>query len=223
MDNAAVRRPVDLDLLAEKTYSAVFADACDQLGYRAQTLDPRIVPQTRPGSTLAGWARIAESVGVNNAPERPYGSEIGFLDSLQPGDVITATAGGVPAALWGELFSAAATARGARGAVIDGLIRDADRIRALEFAVHATGRRPTDSLGRVSLIRTEGSVAIGGVPVKNGDLVIADADGGVIIPQEITGPAVELALAKAESERNALGFLQGGSFLAEIWERFKVL
>src|SRR6476659_6489751 len=55
---------------------------------------------------------------------------------LRPGEVILVAAGGsARAACWGELFSAAARARGARGTLIDGYCRDARRIAALGYPV----------------------------------------------------------------------------------------
>lgn len=217
------RQDLDLDLLAEQSYSAAFSDACDRLGRRGQTLGPGVVPHTCASKTLVGWARVARSVPVDQPPDPPYGAEIAFLDSLAPGEVVMATAGGAPAALWGELFSAAALARGARGAVVDGLMRDRDRVEALGFPVHATGTRPTDSLGRVSLADTAGPAVVGGVSVSNGDLVVADADGVVVVPRELVERVVALALEKSVSERKGLALLRGGALLADVWGRYRVL
>ena len=220
-----MKAAVDLARLAQASYSAAVSDICDQGGYRAQTLAPSIRPAAGhvPGTVLAGWARTALSIGVTTAPPRPYRAEIDFIDSLQPGDVVVADCSQCPAAFWGELFSTAARARGARGAVIGGLIRDSDRIAALSFPVFATGCRPTDSLGRVSIRSVDEPVEIGGVIVRSGDLVVADADGVVIVPAAIATEVAEAAMAKAEVETDARRLLQDGALLADVWERYKVL
>jgi regulator of RNase E activity RraA len=220
-----VKASVDLARLAQASYSAAVSDICDQRGYRMQTLAPsiRAAAGHAPGTVLVGWARTVLSARVDAAPPRPYGTEIDFIDSLRPGDVVVADCSQNTAAFWGELFSTAARARGARGAVIDGLIRDSDRIAALSFPVFATGYRPTDSLGRVSIRSVDEPVEVGGVTVRSGDLVIADADGVVIVPAVIAAEVAEAAMTKARVETDARSLLKDGALLADVWERYKVL
>lgn len=216
---------LDLTRFAAQTYSAAVSDACDALGYRAQTVAPRIVPRAgfAPKGVLAGWARTALSVPVQGPPTRHYGAEIDFIDSLHDGDVVVVAADGAPAAIWGELFSTAAVARGARGAVIDGLVRDCDRIDDIGFPVLASGARPTDSLGRVSLSGVGSPVDIGGVRVATGDLVVADVDGIVIVPAAIALEVAERAMSKSGVESEARQLLRGGARLADAWEKYQVL
>lgn len=212
----------DLYELARITHSAVFSDVCDRLGYRQQTLPPRITRMTGTG-VLIGYARTFLTVPVDAPPDRHYGGEIDFIDSLRPADVAVGDASGRPAAAWGELFSNAARGRGARGAVIDGLIRDVERIEHVGFPIHAVGTRPTDSLGRVSLQSVDLTLDIDGVRVAPGDLVVADRDGVTIVPAEIVDEAIPLAVEKATTENAALDLLREGGLLADVWERYRVL
>lgn len=212
----------DLDTLSAATHSAVFSDICDQLGLRAQAADIGLT-SINSGGTLVGWARTVSSVPVDVAPPRAYGGEIDFIDSLRPGDVVVAQTHGAPAAFWGELFSAAAVGRGARGAVIDGYIRDRVRIDDPRFQVFAAGTRPTDCLGRIAVDATGGPVELGGVAVAEGDLVVADGDGIVIVPAALAQEVIDRALAKAATESSARAALRGGGYLREVWERFGVL
>lgn len=151
-----------------------------------------------------------------------YGAEIDFIDSLRPGDVAV-IAVEADAAVWGELFSAAALGRGARGTVTDGLVRDRARIAALGYPVYGTGSRPADSLGRVSVAEADCPVGCGGVAVAPGDLVVADADGVVFVPRAHAMAAIEAARAKAGTETKARELLAGGARLADVWDRFRVL
>lgn len=214
---------IDLEWVAHGGYAAAFSDACDSLGYRHQTLPPGIVPQVAMTGVLVGWARVSRSVEVDEPADPPYGAEIAFLDSLKPGDVVVATSGGAPVAMWGELFSAAARARGARGSIIDGLIRDRDRIENLGFFVFAKGTRPTDSLGRLSMIDTTGPIQIGGVTISHGDLIVADCDGVVVVPKAISREVTHAAMNKATTERRALVLLNQGAFLSQVWNELGVL
>ena len=219
-------RPVipdwDLDQIASQTYSAVFSDVCDALGYRNQTAAPNIRRLTE-GPTLIGWARTFLTLGVEQPPERHYGTEIDFIDGLRPGEVAVGDATDAPAAAWGELFSNAAFGRGARGAMIDGLIRDLDEIKAINFPIHATGTRPTDALGRVSLTEWDIPIQLGGVTVHPGDLVVGDADGITIVPAQIAEEAIARATTKATTENHARALLLAGGKLADVWEQYGVL
>ncbi|NEE04189.1 RraA family protein [Phytoactinopolyspora halotolerans] len=213
---------IDLDVLAEETYSAVFSDICDQLGFHEQTALPGIAPIGGSGR-IVGWARPFVARSVGEPPSRPYGNEIDFIDSLGPGDVPVGDGTSRPAAAWGELFSCAARGRGARGAVIDGYVRDVAKIRALGFPVSARGSRPTDSLGRVSLDATVASVHIGGTTVVAGDLIVADDDGVTVVPRDIADDVAHRALEKATTENMARQLLLDGGKLADVWERHGVM
>jgi 4-hydroxy-4-methyl-2-oxoglutarate aldolase len=213
---------IDLDAVAAVTYSAVFSDVCDRLGLRNQTAEPGIVQLCGRG-TLIGWARTALALPVDAPPHRHYGNEIDFIDSLRQGDVAVIDCSRRPVAAWGELFSTASKGRGARGAIIDGMIRDRGKIEALGFSVFARGCRPTDSLGRVSIEEADLAVTLTGVPVRSGDLVVADADGITVVPREQAEETVRLAVEKATTEDHARDLLLRGGTLAEVWERFRVL
>ncbi|MBM3738889.1 MAG: RraA family protein [Acidobacteria bacterium] len=91
--------------------------------------------------------------------------EIEAIDSLLPGEVaVIGTQKSQRNAPWGESLSTAAKARGARGAVVDGLIRDVMKIEELGFPVFAAGIKPVDSMGR-------GIVTSYNVPVECGEVI----------------------------------------------------
>lgn len=213
----------DLDLLAATLYAAVVSDACDAVGLRAQTFAPGLEFLTATDRTLLGWARTVRAARVDAPPERHYGTEIDYVDGLRPGDVVVEDTGGSDDACWGELFSTAATGRGARGAVLDGLIRDRRGIEALGFPVHARGCRPADSLGRLSIQEWDVPLTVRGVAVETGDFVIADPDGVVVVPRAASAEVITRATEKASTEGSARDLLLGGGRLTDVWERYRVL
>ncbi|WP_136660474.1 RraA family protein [Nitratireductor sp. XY-223] len=215
---------IDLDGLSATTYSAVFSDVCDAAGRREQTFEPGLRLLAGNSGVLVGWARTAVSRPVSDIPDRPYGGEIDFIDSLRPGDVAIVDCSGRPAAAWGELFSTASVGRGARGAIIDGYVRDIDKIEALgRFPVYGRGARPTDSLGRVSIQEQDTPVSVYGRTVHPGDLVICDRDGVTFVPGAIALEIAEKAREKASKENSARELLLNGGYLRDVWERFRVL
>jgi regulator of RNase E activity RraA len=207
----------------ERATAALVSDALDRVGYRAQTLFPGIAP-LRPGMRLAGRAVTARVSATDAQPDPPYVTEIRLLDSLEPGDVpVYAVDPDVRAALWGELFSCAAIGRGAVGAVVDGLVRDAAQIAELGFPVFCRGAHPTDTFGRAEVVADRVPVEVGGVTISAGDVVVADADGIVVVPAAAAPEVAALVADKLSKERGAREDLLAGKTLSEVWETWGVL
>jgi 4-hydroxy-4-methyl-2-oxoglutarate aldolase len=214
---------LDFDLLARDLYTGVICDVLDSLGFPSQAMEADIRP-VLPHVTLVGRARTALSVDVYEVLENCYEKEIAWVDALQPGDVaVGCTNRSTRTGLWGELLSTASKARGARGAVMDGYLRDARRIMDMGFPVFAAGMRPVDSRGRSVVLDYDVPVICAGVRVRNGDIVFGDIDGVVIIPQEVAEEAVTRALEKARREDQSRAELQGGAYLRDVFARYGVL
>jgi regulator of RNase E activity RraA len=232
MDNQyarVVRNPAtdaDLELFAhveQKLYTAVVSDSLDQLGYRNQAMRETVRPLSSK-DRFAGWARTISCIDVYHVPPNPYDTEIEAVDSILAGEVVVvSTAGSTQNAPWGELLSTAARARGARGAVIDGLVRDVRKIEELGFPVFARGIKPVDSQGRGLVIDYNVPVDCGGVLVSPGDLVFADYDGVIVIPGEVLPEAIRLATDKVTRENSSRAELMRGAYLRDVYAKFGVL
>jgi regulator of RNase E activity RraA len=204
-------------------YTAVVADSLDELGYTNQAMNEYVRPLF-PECRFAGWARTLACCDVFHVPENTYAKEIEAVDSILAGEVVVvSTASSKRNAPWGELLSTAARARGARGAVIDGLVRDVKKIEELGFPVFATGIKPVDSRGRGIVIDCNVPVDCGGVLVSPGDLVFADYDGVVVIPAQVLPETISLATDKATKENRTREELLAGAYLKDVYEKYGVL
>jgi 4-hydroxy-4-methyl-2-oxoglutarate aldolase len=202
-------------------YSPVVADVLDRLGYRDQSLRAEIRPLSR-GMVAAGTARTVRTVPAQDlAPAEPYKGEMAAVDALGPGDVMVVSA--CDWSFWGELLSTAARYRGCRGVVIDGYTRDTPAIIAMGFPVFWRGIHPADSLGRLDVAEHDVPIHCGGVLVVPGDLVLADDDGIVIIPQGIAERAIALAEEKVRGENLVRKALAEGMSVTEAFRRYGVL
>jgi len=224
-----VRNPAtaaDLELfrqIEEYLYTAVISDSLDELGYRNQALREFMRPLS-PSDRFVGWARTFSYVDIYHIPENPYAMEIAALDSVLPGEVVVvSTAGSLQNAPWGELLSTAARARGARGAVIDGLVRDVRKIQDLEFPVFARGIKPVDSKGRGTIIDYNVPIECAGARVSPGDLVFADYDGVITVPAEVLPNVIQLAMEKVEKENGSRAELMRGAYLKDVFAKYGVL
>ena len=212
-----------LDRIQETLYSAVVSDALDELGIRHQAMREYLRPML-PDAVYAGWARTILCRDVYQISDKPYDLEIEALDSILPDEVVVVgTGSSVRNAPWGELLSTAALTRGARGAVIDGLIRDVKKIIALGFPVHATGIKPVDSQGRGEVAEYNVPVECGGVLVYPGDLVVADYDGVVVVPSAAVDQTIKLASDKVTRENHSRNDLKNGAYLRDVFQKYGVL
>jgi len=209
--------------ISGRLYAAVLADIMDRLGYWRQVMRHDIRP-LYPEARIVGRAATMLATEVSQVPREPYKLEMALLDSLKPGEVIVcASQGSKEFAVWGELLSTAAMARGARGVLIDGLSRDARRIIEMEFPVYARGLTPADSRGRSDVIAVRIPVIVGGVLVNDGDLVVADYDGCLAIPQAIEDQVVERALEKVSGENVVRDLLSKGASVSQVFDEYGVL
>jgi 4-hydroxy-4-methyl-2-oxoglutarate aldolase len=209
---------------AEKNlYTAVVSDAMDQLGVRHQAMREYLRPLYR-ACKMAGWARTISCSDMYHIPPDPYAIEIEAVDSLLPGEVaVVGTQKSIRNAPWGELLSTASRARGARGAVVDGLVRDAQKSEELGFPVFASGIKPVDSLGRGCVTAYNVPVECGEVIVYAGDFVFADFDGVVVVPQAVVSEVIELATDKVQRENGSRAELLKGAYLRDVYQKYGVL
>lgn len=211
------------DLMEKQLYAAVLSDALDAVGYREQTLRHAVRP-LYPEAVVVGRAMPMLCVEVYETPDEPYQQEIAAVDSLKQNDVLICSTNGSPRiCIWGELLSTAARARGARGAVIDGFIRDARQITAMQFPVFMTGFSPIDSYGRSDVLAYNVPIECGKVPVNPSDIVFGDIDGVVVIPQAAEVEVINAALEKVSGENRTRAELRAGATLREVYDKYGIL
>lgn len=144
----------------------------------------------------------------------PPGDNLMFHKAIslaEPGDVIVVDAGGdLTNALMGEMMLMQITKRGAAGIVINGAIRDAAYIREQQLPVFSAGvthRGPyKNGPGEINV-----PVAIGGMVIAPGDLVLGDDDGVLCVPFDQVEAVFEAATAKYDAEQRQIANIQAGT------------
>lgn len=147
-----------------------------------------------PEATVAGPA-LTVTVGVDdNTPMRDVPSRVAEAGTV----LVVAGADKSRTAILGDLVAADLLRAGVVAVVTDGLIRDSRAVAELGLPVWARGVTPVasrkDGVGQVG-----GGIVVGGVPVADGDLVIADADGVVVWPAGVAASYLD----KADEKRRA--------------------
>lgn len=208
--------------IREELYTAVLSDILDARGLRSQALEPGFGPVTS-AQRIVGRAFPILVVETFTLPDRPYDKLIEALDTIGSGEVVMTNALSDRAAFWGELLSTACHSRGAAGAIVDGLVRDVERIEPIGFPVLARGFRPVDSLGRFEVLAYRTEILSGGVLVRPGDLVVGDRDGVVVVPQDVEREVVRDALEKVRGENIVREGIRQGKSLRSLFDAHGVL
>jgi 4-hydroxy-4-methyl-2-oxoglutarate aldolase len=132
------------------------------------------------------------------------------------GSVIVASVGAEPArGYWGEVLTTGAEARGIAGLVIDGGVRDATALEAHRFPVFSSMialQGATKELpGRVG-----GQALVGNVLVRQGDWIVADADGVTVVPANAIDDVLAAGQARAAKEAGFFEALRNGRTTVEL-------
>lgn len=206
------------DATTEDTGRAADQTVTDARGHDAATVfeasahSRACAPSLRPawpGAAVSGPAftihgrggdNLALHLGVRRAPA---------------GSVLVIDVQGAEHGHWGEVLAVAARARGIAGIVIDGGVRDTAAMGRMRFPVFSSSitvvSTQKDFFGKLG-----GAVEVGGAPVLTGDLVVADADGVVIVQAAHVHDALDAADARVAKEEEFMERLRGGETTVDL-------
>jgi len=133
---------------------------------------------------------------VLDSPANPTSD---LIETMPPGNVLVIDMGGSSAGgALGDILVARLIARGVAGVVADGPMRDAGPLGTMSLAIWSKGCTAPPSFCGLLAVDRDVTVGCGGVLVRPGDVIVADEDGPIVIPQHL---AEELARAGLEQER----------------------
>lgn len=214
---------ITLEMMRHSFYSAVVCDALDAEGFPHQSPRVALRPLTT-GTVLVGRAKTTLWADMSHVDPKPYELELAAVDSCQVDEILIAAAGGsARSGIWGELLTTAARNQGCVGAIIDGMVRDVGKIRAMGFPVFARGTCIYDSKDRQRVIDMDVAVEIDGVRFEPGDLVLADEDGVVVVPRRVEEAVVRRAWEKVHAENEVRDAIAGGMKATEAFRKYGVL
>jgi regulator of RNase E activity RraA len=190
----------DLVRQASQFQAAILADVNGRRGAlhgriaalrpRMKVAGPALTVEVRPGDNLMIHAAMALA---------------------QPGDVLVIDGkADRTAALMGTIMMTACKKLGIAGVVIDAAVRDSLEIDEMDFPVFAVGTNPNGPTKNVPG-RIGHPITCGGVTVRSGDLVIADADGVFVGERERVEALLPLARRKVEDEQARIAQIRQGN------------
>ncbi|MEC0313648.1 RraA family protein [Bacillus subtilis] len=171
----------------EKTPTTCISDTMQGLNNLAPTIKP-----------LKDEYRVA---GRAFTVKMPVGDNLVFLKAIKeakPGDVLVVDAkGDTYRAIAGDFIVGMAQTLGIKGIVADGVIRDIEGIKQLDFPVFCLGTTVAAS-GKAGMGEINVPISCGGVTIQPGDIIVGDADGVVVVPQAMEQEILKKSLEKLE-------------------------
>jgi 3-hexulose-6-phosphate synthase/6-phospho-3-hexuloisomerase len=170
-----------------------------------------------PGLKIAGKALTVKTMNGD------WAKAVEAIDFAEEGDILVIDTNSGNIAIWGELATWSAVMRKLGGVVIDGAVRDVDDLKEIRFPVFARYEVPDagdpKGFGEIGC-----EVICGGLKVNNGDYIIGDDSGVVVIPQEEAQEIINRSLDVKEKENRIREEIKRGSTLSKVlklkkWEK----
>jgi regulator of RNase E activity RraA len=199
---------------------ASVSDAAEQiLGrriYMTHRMQP-IFPTKFAGFALTVMLKKDEG---NKDPDALKGM-LAAIDQGSPNSVyVMVVEDGADIAGMGGLMGTTMWARGFAGAVIDGGVRDVAQLRRINFPVYALGSVPSTSVSHYRFAGANIPVNCDGVPVQPRDIVVADADGVVVVPRDKAGEILARAQQMDFQEHSMYPYIEKYKSLQEAVRKF---
>lgn len=168
------------DKIAERLKAFPTGVICDALGRLGMSGFMDGVRPFRRDVKMAGRARTVQ-YGARRGDDPPKFNIYAFVRSLEPGDIVVFGTNRSESWIYGENMAHAALYAKLAGVVSDSMARDADQLSELQIPCFARGsatRPPTD----IEFIATDTVIECAGAQVHNGDILVGDGDGIVVVP-----------------------------------------
>jgi 4-hydroxy-4-methyl-2-oxoglutarate aldolase len=209
--------------LAIADMCSTVSDALDELGVGGAIAGSVIQPRV-PGARVCGpaitirYALEGGSVGaLVQRGERAKLADRDLYGVGRPGDVAVFDCGGFArASVMGGLSGRWARRLGIAGCIVDGGVRDLEAIRSEGVPVWSRAVTPVSGKHRLAALEINGDSALDGVPVRPGDLVLADETGVCVVPRAHVGAMLDVCRRADEAERSLVAAIGSGLAPEEI-------
>jgi regulator of RNase E activity RraA len=210
----------DLTKRLADCYTGAIHDVLRAMGHERVVLPPEIRPLD-PGLKVAGpvWTVSGHIDRTRSAHETLLGWT-GLLSKAPPGRVIVCQPHNQEVALMGELSAETLKNKGVLGYVVDGGCRDVEFILKIGFPVFFGFYTPSDIVGRWIPDRFGEPITIGAVTICDGDYILGDRDGVVVIPRAVAAEAVTKTEQVVSTESAMRSALLGGMDPVEAYLKY---
>jgi len=203
-----------------KCYTGVVHDVLRKMGHRDFTLPPRLRP-LMPEKAMAGPAfTILGKVDPTADAHETLLAWTGLLSKCPQGHVWVNQPNDNTIAHMGELSAETLKDKGVRGAVADGMIRDANFLIDMGFQTWYNGYTPRDIVGWWLPAAINVPIRIGEVDIEPGDYMVGDRDGLIRVPQGIVEEVIEASETDINTESAIRTAIKSGTDPQEAYLKY---
>ncbi|MBV7551978.1 RraA family protein [Pseudomonas sp. PDM28] len=186
------------------------SDALDKLGLPGQCLG--VAPLDNYSKVIVGPAFTVQYVSASVPP----GTVGDFIEDVLPGDVVVIDNGGrTDCTVWGDIMTQYAGSRQIAATVIDGVCRDVNKALGDGYPIFSKGRFMRTGKDRVQVQSVNQPVSVGTARVCARDIVVADANGVVIVPRARAAEVAACARQIESVEADIRALIAQGKTLKE--------
>jgi regulator of RNase E activity RraA len=197
-----------------KLSSPVISDAMDKLGIKGGCHGIKPVV---PGQKIVG---PAFTVKYRAADENP-GTVGDYIDQVEEGEIVVLdNRGRTDCTVWGDILTFTSVQKKIKGTVIDGVCRDVDGLKELNYSIFSRGYYMVTGKDRVEVESVNEPVVVADVKVEPGDIIFADDSGVLVIPRERAEEILELAEQIALKEERIIEEIKNGKTIAQAREKY---
>jgi regulator of RNase E activity RraA len=218
-ENPGTKSPAELLDGFRHVEAASVSDAIEQLTGKKMYMSHRMRPIFP--TKFAGFAlTVALKKETNDDPNALQG----MLTAIDSGDAdsvyVMSLEEGVDIAGIGGLMGTAMRARNFSGAVIDGGVRDVAYLNKIGFPVYSLGIVPSTSVRHYRFAGSNLPIICDGVEVKSQDIIVADADGVVVVPRAKAAEVLALAQTMDFNEHSMYAYIEKLKSITEAVRKF---
>jgi regulator of RNase E activity RraA len=170
------------------------------------------------------FAGFALTVALKKEPNDDPNALQGMLSAIDSGDAdsvyVMSVEDGADIAGMGGLMGTAMHARNFSGAVIDGGLRDVAYLNKIGFPVYALGIVPSTSVHHYRFAGSNIPVKCDGVDVQPQDIIVADADGVVVVPRAVAAEVLGVAQKMDFNEHSMYAYIEKLKSITEAVKKF---
>ena len=193
------------DMLASVTTASLSAQLVKR-GFRTRSI-PNIQSVNPTTKRLVGRAftlryiPMREDVATGPNMGKPDNPQRQAIETAPPGHVLIADTHGLDVSgTFGDILVARLQVRGVAGIVSDGPMRDVSEIKQMPLPVFARQNAAPPSYASMMAVDSQVPIGCGGVAVFPDDLIVADEDGVVVVPQDIADEVIVDAFQQDQLE-----------------------
>lgn len=198
---------------------ASVSDAIEQITGKRMYMSHRMRP-----IFPAKFAGFAVTVALKKEANEDPNALQGMLAAIDSGNTdsvyVMSVEDGIDIAGMGGLMGTAMRARNFSGAVIDGGVRDVAYLNKIGFPVYALGIVPSTSVHHYRFAGANTPVRCDGVEVQAGDIIVADADGVVVVPRAKAAEVLAVAEKMDFNEHSMYAYIEKLKSITEAVKKF---